>query len=91
MMLGNVAPRECCDIVRLAAEGRLAEAQALQTRILEVDWQILSRGAAGLKAALNLLGFEAGVPRAPTPACEPPDVERIADAMRQAGLIPVAH
>jgi 4-hydroxy-2-oxoglutarate aldolase len=87
MMLGNVAPRQCCEILRLAAEGHIADAQALQTRILEPDWQILSRGAAGLKAALTLLGFDAGAPRAPTPPCDPADVERIRNALQQAGLI----
>ncbi len=62
LMLGNIAPRECVDVLRLASEGLLAEAKSIQDRLHEPDWQILSRRAAGLKAALNLLGFEAGVP-----------------------------
>jgi dihydrodipicolinate synthase/N-acetylneuraminate lyase len=56
MMLGNVAPQQCVDVVRLAMAGKWADAQALQTRLLDADWQILSRGAAGLKAGLHLLG-----------------------------------
>lgn len=88
MMLGNVAPRECCEILRLAMAGDLEKAQSIQTRILEPDWQILSRRAAGLKAALNLLGFDAGVPRAPSPECDPNDIEQIRAAMHAAGLLP---
>ena len=87
MMLGNVAPRECCQILRLAAQGNLPEAQALQTRLLETDFQILSRGAAGLKAALKLLGYEAGRPRSPAVPCSAADIEPIRRAMRGAGLI----
>jgi dihydrodipicolinate synthase/N-acetylneuraminate lyase len=88
MMLGNVAPQPCVDVVRLAMAGQWAEAQALQVRLLDADWQILSRGAAGLKAALNLLGYQAGVPRSPQPSCTPVEVEKIRIALQTAGLVP---
>ncbi len=87
LMLGNVAPRECHDILRLVRTGNLATAQALQTRILEADWQILSRGAAGLKTALDLLGYRGGRPRSPSPACTPAAVEQIRHAMLQATML----
>ena len=91
LMLGNVAPRECHDILRQAAPGNsqanLAEAAATQTRLIEADWQILTRGAAGLKAALDLLGYQGGAPRAPSPACKPAEVEQIRQALQQAGLL----
>ena len=87
MMFANVAPGECRDIIRLAMEGKLTEAQAIQNRIIEADWQILSRGAAGIKAAMNLLGFEAGVPRSPSEACDGEGVRRIGEALRRAGLV----
>ncbi|MBW3540434.1 MAG: dihydrodipicolinate synthase family protein [Planctomycetes bacterium] len=87
MMLGNVAPAECHQILRLMMAGELDAARAIQLRLIETDWQILSRGAAGLKAALKLLGFDAGRPRAPTPPCAPADVETIRTAMRVASLI----
>ncbi len=87
MMLGNVLPRDCMNVLQLAMAGELGEAQAVQTRILEADWHILSHGAAGVKAALNLLGYECGAPRAPTPACDPADVERIRAALQAAGIL----
>ena len=83
-MLANVFPRECREVFRLMAAGKLAEAQALQTRLIEIDWQILSRGAAGIKAALNLLGFETGRPRQPSPACDAAAVEAIRTALEAA-------
>ncbi len=87
MMLGNVAPRECFEIVRLAMAGEMNAAAEIQQRVLETDWQILLRRAAGLKAALNLLGFDAGAPRAPTPPCSPEEIEQIRAAMVQAKLL----
>lgn len=87
MMLANVAPQECHDVIRLTMDGKLTEAQAIQNRLIEADWQILSRGAAGIKAALNLLGFDAGAPRSPTPPCDAAAIGRIRAALQKAGLI----
>lgn len=87
LMFGNVLPQACLDILRLAAEGDLRQAQAIQTSILEADFQILSRGAAGIKAALNLLGFRTGAPRSPSPPCDAEAVAEIRQALKQAGLV----
>ena len=70
LMLGNVFPAECVQVLQLISDGNWQAAKELQFRLVEADWQILSRGAAGLKAALNHLGFQAGVPRSPQPACD---------------------
>lgn len=77
LMLANVFPGECLEILRLMMAGKLFEAQAIQTRLIEIDHQILSRGAAGIKAALNLLGYEMGCPRLPSPACDAEAIEQI--------------
>lgn len=87
MMLGNIAPRECYDIMHSGMTGHLDQARAIQDRVLELDWQVLTRRAAGLKAALQLLGFESGLPRAPSLACNPQDIQQIQEAMRLARLI----
>lgn len=80
-MLANVFPQECRDVLRLTMAGKLVEAQALQARLIEIDWQILSRGAAGIKAALNLMGYDAGRPRLPTPPCDATAIEQIRAAL----------
>ncbi|HVX64750.1 MAG TPA: dihydrodipicolinate synthase family protein, partial [Pirellulales bacterium] len=85
LMLANVYPKECREIVRLVMAGKLTEAQAIQRRVIEVDWQILSRGAAGIKAALNLLGYHAGRPRSPSPACADAAIAQIKAAMERVG------
>lgn len=87
LMLGNIAAQECVDVLRLASQGLFAEAKSTQDRLHEPDWQILSRRAAGLKAALNLLGFEAGVPRGPSLPCSADDIAAIRISMVSAGLL----
>lgn len=87
MMLANVAPEQCHQILRLAADGDWTAARREQQKILELDWQILSLKAAGLKAALRELGFDAGLPRAPSPACSPEHVQRLRNALQTAGLL----
>ena len=87
LMLANVAPGDCQAIIKLVHEGKLAEAQQIQTRVLETDFQILSRGASGLKAAMELLGYDAGAPRFPAVPCDDAAVEAIRQAMQDAGLL----
>jgi dihydrodipicolinate synthase/N-acetylneuraminate lyase len=71
----------------MLAEGNLIEAQRIQSSLLEPDFQILSRGAAGLKAALELLGYDTGRPRSPSLPCDSAAVEKIRKAMEAAGLL----
>jgi dihydrodipicolinate synthase/N-acetylneuraminate lyase len=87
MMLCNVATEECRDVIQGIMQGDLQTARVLQARLLELDWQILTRGSAGLKAALNMLGFETGNPRAPQPSCDAAVMAQIREALRHAGLL----
>ena len=87
LMLGNVAPRQCVEILERVAQDKMSEAKIVQDSLYETDWQILSRRAAGLKAALNLLGFDTGLPRSPSPPCNADDVAVIRQVMTSAGLL----
>jgi 4-hydroxy-2-oxoglutarate aldolase len=86
-MFGNVAPTECLQIISSVINGDLATAKEIQSRIIEADQQILDRGAAGIKAAMDLLGYDGGAPRLPNPSVTDADREIIRVAMRSAGLI----
>jgi 4-hydroxy-2-oxoglutarate aldolase len=87
LMFGNVAPTECHTIISSVMNGDLATAQKIQTRIIEADQQILDRGPAGIKAALDILGYDGGSPRQPNPAASDGDREVIRKAMVEAGLV----
>ena len=67
MMFGNIAPQHSLDILSLAMNNQLEEAYNIHTSIIDADWHILSSGAAGLKYALDLLGYQGGLPRNPMP------------------------
>ncbi len=87
LMFGNVGPGEVHQIISNVMNGDLAAAQEIQTRIIEADYQILDRGAAGIKAALDLLGYDGGAPRSPNAPVSDAEREIIRTAMQQAKLI----
>lgn len=62
----NVIPDICADIYDLALAGRFEEASVLQKKILRLNAAVTSRfGVAGLKAALDMIGYYGGPPRRP--------------------------
>ena len=87
LMFGNVAPAECLAIISSVMEGDLAAAQEVQSRCTEADYQILSHGPAGIKAALDILGYEGGAPRLPNPGVSDEERGVIRSAMQVAGLV----
>ena len=61
-----VAPAACIELMDLTLSGRLAEALALQQRLTPLARAVTTGfGIAGLKAALDLAGYQGGLPRAP--------------------------
>jgi 4-hydroxy-2-oxoglutarate aldolase len=66
LALANIAPQQSLDIYRLYNQGRWEEAAALQRRMLPVNAAVTSGfGIAGLKAALDMIGYYGGPVRAP--------------------------
>jgi 4-hydroxy-2-oxoglutarate aldolase len=66
LALANIAPQQCIDIHRWFQTGRLAEAAELQRRMIPVNAAVTARfNIAGLKAALDMLGFYGGPVRSP--------------------------
>jgi 4-hydroxy-2-oxoglutarate aldolase len=66
LALGCAAPDACVQLFELTRAGRHEEAIALQRRLVPLA-RLLggTHGVPGLKAALNLLGYDVGVPRPP--------------------------
>lgn len=87
MLLGNVAPVLCRDIVKLGLEGDFRQAVELQKKASAADWPIAANGPAGLKYALELLGYEGGPPRKPARPLSPEAKADIEAGMREAGLL----
>jgi 4-hydroxy-2-oxoglutarate aldolase len=73
LALGCVLPEACVRLFELARDQRHEDARALQRQLAPIAKLATSKhGVAGLKAALNILGYDVGLPRPPLlPAPEP--------------------
>jgi 4-hydroxy-2-oxoglutarate aldolase len=66
LAVANVLPDECVTLFQLASEGRHADALTLQRTITPLARLVSSvHGIAGLKHALDLIGYAGGEPRSP--------------------------
>ena len=66
LALASLLPATCTTLHTLVRENRLAEARALQQHITPLAKSVGGlHGVAGLKAALDLIGYNGGVPRPP--------------------------
>jgi len=88
LALANIAPREFCEIYRLAREGRWDEAQAIAARMMLADRGVSGRyGIGGLKAALDLQGYYGGPCRAPLGTPDGDALDEITESLASAGLL----
>jgi 4-hydroxy-2-oxoglutarate aldolase len=64
--LADIFPEECVEILEAHAQGDAARAAALQQRMVPISDEVLNPySIAGLKYAMDLLGYYGGVPRSP--------------------------
>ncbi len=85
--VANVAPRECVELCRHFAAGEMAAAGALQKRIGALHSALVGgMGVAGVKVALDLLGFHGGTPRRPLRPLPTPRHGEVAECLARAGL-----
>ena len=88
-MLGNIAPKLCIKIMKLGLEGNYSESKKLNDSLVDADWNILSRGAAGLKYAMDLMGYTGGDPRSPLNALDEKAKNEIKIALNESGILKV--
>lgn len=89
LALANCAPEPCLAVYSLFQEGKLHEARELQLKLLPASAAVTARfGIGGLKAAMDMVGYEGGWPR--PPLLPPTDEERreIHDALERSDLLP---
>ena len=88
LALANIAPDECIAIYNLFIQGKLAEAQTIQNRMLAVNKAITSiYGVAGLKTAMGLLGYYGGLPRKPLQPLASYSINDLKSILINAGLL----
>jgi 4-hydroxy-2-oxoglutarate aldolase len=88
LALANIAPDECVKIQKFVEEGNHKEALELQRRMLPVNKAVTAKyGVAGLKAAMDLLGYFGGEPRAPLSSLNDEDKLRVKQILLEAELL----
>ena len=86
-VLSNVMPKEVKTLCTLISEGKTAEAIALNDKLLPVaNACFVEVNPIPVKEAMNLLGFEAGSPRAPLTVIETANRDKLKVAMENFGL-----
>ena len=86
-VVANIAPMQTHDIVAKYLAGDVEASRKLQLEMLPlVDALFCEVNPIPVKAAMNLLGKECGLPRAPLTEMEQPNQERLAKAMKDYGL-----
>ncbi|OQY06340.1 MAG: hypothetical protein B6I22_05600 [Desulfobacteraceae bacterium 4572_123] len=84
----NVAPKECVQILEFLKTGDYRAARGLQLKLLPVNKAVTATyGVAGLKAALDLLGYFGGEPRRPLLPSTDNDRRKIREILEKADLL----
>jgi 4-hydroxy-2-oxoglutarate aldolase len=87
--LANALPDACARLYALFVEGKYAEARELHFRLARLNRAASgSWGVAGVKAAMDILGFKGGRPRHPLTAVPDEGTQRIRKALAAEGLLP---
>ena len=88
-VLSNVAPRFTHDMTMACLEGDYTRAAAMQLESLELIRCLFCEvNPIPVKAALNMMGYEAGIPRLPLTEMTAPNQERLMKAMKELGCLP---
>jgi 4-hydroxy-2-oxoglutarate aldolase len=88
LALANIAPGECMEIQKLIEKGNLKDALTLQNRMIPVNKAVTAKyGVAGLKAAMDMMGYFGGEPRAPLSTINENDRSQLKEILKIASLI----
>jgi 4-hydroxy-2-oxoglutarate aldolase len=89
LALANVAPDKALAIYDLFQSGRLDEAAALQRRMIPVNTAVTGRfGIAGLKVALEMLGYYGGPVRPPLLELDANERQELRQILVEGGILP---
>lgn len=87
-VVSNVAPKQVKEICSYARAGDFVKANAVQERLLPlIDACFAEVNPIPVKAACNLLGYDAGIPRPPLTELEPRHKAAILKHLKRLGLI----
>lgn len=86
--IANIAPALCTDLLEHFRAGRTQEAGRVQQRLTPLHRDIVAaHGAVGCKAALDVLEWAGGPPRAPLRPLSDRERQQVARVMQEAGVV----
>ncbi len=87
LALANVAPAPCLALYTAVRQNRLPAAREMQLKLIALNKAVTATyGIAGLKAALDILGYYGGPPRPPLGELDSAAREKLQILLREAGL-----
>ena len=88
LRLADVVPGLCVKLYKLFLEGRIEEARQLQLELAPLNNAVTKDyGIAGLKYALDLIGYFGGLPRSPLQPLAPEGEKQIEIILKNLGLL----
>lgn len=88
LSLANYMPEECAQIQKIYESGDTAGADALSDRLKDLSAKSAGKdGVAGVKAAMDILGYKGLEPRLPLKGVSAADSEKIRAAFKEFGII----
>ena len=88
LALANIAPDECIQIYNLMREKNFERALEIQNRMIPVNKAVTAKfGVAGLKAAMDMMGYFGGSPRLPLEPLNEAQLIELKMILKKASLI----
>lgn len=88
LALANIAPDDCLQIFNLYREQNFQKALEVQNKMIPINKAVTSKfGVAGLKAAMDLIGYYGGPPRLPLATLNEAQLLELKVILKQASLI----
>ncbi|MBN1247252.1 MAG: dihydrodipicolinate synthase family protein [Anaerolineae bacterium] len=88
LALANIAPEACVALHDHFLAGRIGQGRDLHLRMLPVNLAVTSRwGVSGLKAAMDMLGYDGGPPRLPLQPLDDVRRQALRVILNEAGLL----
>ena len=86
--LANALPEPCCELYRLFRQGKYDEARMLHFKLSRLNQAVSGKwGVAGVKAAMDIMGYRGGQPRGPLSAVTNEAAEKIKQQIVNEGFI----
>jgi 4-hydroxy-2-oxoglutarate aldolase len=88
LALANIAPDHCIQIYNLVREKNFEKALEIQNKMIPVNKAITAKfGVAGLKSAMDILGYFGGLPRSPLEPLHETQLVELKMILKRASLI----